>query len=212
MTKLLILLFCTYALASEHTHIIPVEHYETELQDLGQHVEQHETPVKVIKITKTIAVKIPVPYPVKVIEKVPYPVHVSKPYHVQVPHIVQLPAAKKVEFKTSHSGGHSNTGGHQTHHDTVETQYNSYKVQEGPSHGSSSSGEHSFAPYPEHVHLGGINYGNNQHLESHGNDFSQGSPDNSYNAPVNGHYGYTGDEEQNNYGESKIYDAIKSFL
>lgn len=207
--KLLILLFCTYTLASEHTHVIPVEHYETELQDLGQHVEQHETPVKVIKITKTIAVKIPVPYPVKVIEKVPYPVHVSKPYPVQVPHIVQLPAAKKVEWKPSHSSGHSNSD---SHHDTLETQDDFYKVQEGPSHGSSSNGEQSFSPYSEHVHLGGINYGNNQHLESHGNDFSQGAPASSYDAPINGHYGYTGDEEQNNYGESKIYDAIKSFL
>ncbi|KAJ2953591.1 hypothetical protein O0L34_g1195 [Tuta absoluta] len=93
--KLIILLSCIicHSFASEHSHshTIPVENYDTELQDLGSHVESHDTPVKVIKITKTVAVKIPVPYPVKVIEKVPYPVHVSKPYPVPVPQIVHVP-------------------------------------------------------------------------------------------------------------------------
>lgn len=124
LQKLIILLCCTtICLASHHTHIIPVEGYESKLQDLGEHVDYHETPVRVIKITKTIAVKVPVPYPVKVIEKVPYPVHVNKPYPVPVPHIVKVPVSHKSNY-----GQEAATIG------------NSYQVQEAP-HDISTAGE-----------------------------------------------------------------------
>ncbi|XP_068621503.1 uncharacterized protein [Battus philenor] len=128
------LLCCTYlAFASEHTHIIPVEKYDTELQELGQHVEIPETPVRVVKITKTIAVKIPVPYPVKVIEKVPYPVHVSKPYPVPVPQIVKVPQVLHPKEKSVHESLDSlSYQGHQLGGNT-------YQVQEHP---SSDSGQY----------------------------------------------------------------------
>lgn len=75
------------------------------MHDLGQHVEIPETPLKVIKITKTVAVKIPVPYPVKVKEKVPYPVHVAKPYPVPVPQIIKVPHVITVAQKNNQEGG-----------------------------------------------------------------------------------------------------------
>ncbi|CAG9099460.1 unnamed protein product [Plutella xylostella] len=105
--KLLILLCCTsYSIAS-HLHNIPVEGYETKLQDLGQHVEIPETPVKIIKVTKTIAVKVPVPYPVRVVQKVPYPVHVNRPYPVPVPHIIRVPHDTPVGAHDGAAGAHA---------------------------------------------------------------------------------------------------------
>lgn len=137
LQKLIILLCCTtICLASHHTHIIPVEGYESKLQDLGEHLDYHETPVRVVKITKTIAVKVPVPYPVKVVEKVPYPVHVNKPYPVPVPHIVKVPASHKSNYgqEAATIGYHGNQF-HGSQHDS-----NSYQVQEDP-HDISTTGE-----------------------------------------------------------------------
>ncbi|XP_063529583.1 uncharacterized protein LOC134740860 [Cydia strobilella] len=202
MTKLLILLCCAYyTFASQHSHIIPVENYETELQDLGLHTETHETPVKVIKITKTIAVKIPVPYPVKVIEKVPYPVHVNKPYPVQVPHVIQLPKERTVELRPHHE-----QAGEAKPHDD-------YQKEQAPAYDAPSGYEHSFAPLTENIHVGdGFNYGNNQHVSALGNDYSHGAPGNSYGARYEGHHSYAG--EGHNYDisdESKRYNAVKPY-
>ncbi|XP_063358735.1 uncharacterized protein LOC134648182 [Cydia amplana] len=200
--KLLILLCCTYyTFASQHSHIIPVENYETELQDLGEYTETHETPVKVIKITKTIAVKIPVPYPVKVIEKVPYPVHVNKPYPVQVPHVIQLPKERTVELRPHHE----QTGEAKPNDD--------YQAEQAPAYDAPSGHDHSFAPLTEHTHVGdGFNYGNNQHVSAVGNDYYQGALGNSYGAPNAGHHSYAGDEGLN-YDESKRYQykAVKPY-
>lgn len=97
-------------MASHHQHTIPVEGYESELQNLGEHVDIPETPVRIIKITKTIAVKIPVPYPVKVVEKVPYPVHVNRPYPVPVPQIVHAPYTPKAHEHQALGGDHGFQG------------------------------------------------------------------------------------------------------
>lgn len=190
LQKLIILLCCTYySFASEHSHTIPVENYETELQDLGQHVDIPETPVKVVKITKTIAVKIPVPYPVKVIEKVPYPVHVSKPYPVPVPHIVHVP----------HPGKPTSLGGH-------EHGNSQYQVAESPSYDSSSGG-HSFGSA-----AGGHFQGNSNHGQSFGaQDDDHSSEGGSYDSPSS-YYGYSGDNDHDSF-ESKSYDqALKEYL
>ncbi|CAK1549862.1 unnamed protein product [Leptosia nina] len=119
---ILLLVHIGTSLSSHHSHTIPVEGYETELHNLGEHVEIPETPVKVIKITKTVAVKIPVPYPVKVVEKVPYPVHVNKPYPVPVPHIVKAPYAG---LKHDHEQGLKQSGDEYQNHGI-----NSYQVKE----------------------------------------------------------------------------------
>lgn len=185
--KLAILLCCTYTLASEHSghsqHTIPIEHYETELQNLGEHVEIPEHPVKVIKITKTIAVKVPVPYPVKVVQKVPYPVHISKPYPVPVPQIVHVPAPHKPH-------AHDASDGHQQ-------QDQPYQVQESPSYGP-SNGEHSFESYN-----GNSDHGN---FEANGDGHSDGSSGNSHDLP-NTYYGYSGDKSQGS-DDSKSYDNV----
>ncbi|XP_026327505.1 uncharacterized protein LOC113235811 [Hyposmocoma kahamanoa] len=205
LPKLIILLCCTYySFASDHSHIIPVEKYETELQDLGQHVDIPETPVKVVKITKTIAVKIPVPYPVKVVEKVPYPVHVSKPYPVPVPHIVHVP----------HPGKSKSFGGHEAidvSHASLQhggQDDSQYKVQDSPSYDTSSGG-HSFGPA-----AGGQYFqGNSNHGQSFGaHDDDHSFEGGSYDAP-NSYYGYSGDNDGHGSFESKSYDlALKEYL
>lgn len=58
-------------------------HAQQQFQHLGTYVGKHHLPPKEIRITKTVAVKVPVPYAVKVPHAVPYPVHVVK--HVPVP-------------------------------------------------------------------------------------------------------------------------------
>lgn len=40
--------------------------YHSEPKLISQSVGPHELPVKVVRITKTVAIKVPVPYPVKV--------------------------------------------------------------------------------------------------------------------------------------------------
>lgn len=193
--KLIILLCCTYrCIASEHGHTIPVEGYETELQDLGEHVEYKEPPVKVIKITKTIAVKVPVPYPVKVKEKVPYPVHVVKPYPVPVPQIIKVPHV------VSPKSGHDHEGGHEA---------NTYQVQEAQ---HPSSGGHSFGSLSK-----AYDEGQSQQKPNFEEDFSyEGSPGSSYDAPASSYYGHSGDTQSHLEGESiesKNYDqAIQDYL
>lgn len=176
-----------------------MENYKTELQELGQHVDIPETPVKVVKITKTIAVKIPVPYPVKVIEKVPYPVHVSKPYPVPVPHIVHVPHPKHVVGHEAIGASHGSLqhGGHED-----------YQVQESPSYDTSSGG-HSFGPA-----AGGHSFqGNSQHGHSFGaSDDDHSYEGGSYDAP-NSYYGYSGDNGGHDSAESKSYDqALNEYL
>ncbi|KAI5641513.1 hypothetical protein NE865_06270 [Phthorimaea operculella] len=190
--KLIILLSCIiyHSFASEHSHTIPVEHYDTELQDLGSHVESHDTPVKVIKITKTVAVKIPVPYPVKVIEKVPYPVHVSKPYPVPVPQIVHVP---------KHDEGHGNP--HQEHQ-AIDAPHGFAPQQEGNQeeqyHGDGGDYSQHFGGGGNEGHFGGG--GNEGHFGGGGNE---GHSD-------GGFHGYAGDS--GSY-ESKNYEqAINQYL
>ncbi|XP_059048939.1 filaggrin-2-like [Achroia grisella] len=200
---LLILLCCVYkSYASHHSHTIPVEGYETELQNLGQHVEIPETPVKVIKITKTIAVKIPVPYPVKVREKVPYPVPVAKPYPVPVPQIIKVPhivSTKSDEHGSSDGGYGGLQGSHQ-----LSGQSSPYHVQELSAHDSSSGG-HSYGP--ESQSFSGYNSGHGQNL---GQDYSSdGSSGGSYEEPAS----YYGNSGNGNDFESKSYDtAIKDYF
>lgn len=205
LQKLIILLCCTYySFASEHSHTIPVENYKTELLELGQHVDIPETPVKVIKITKTIAVKIPVPYPVKVIEKVPYPVHVSKPYPVPVPHIVHVPNPGKPKTLFGHKAIDVSHASLQ-HTGREQSQY---EVQESPSY-DTSSGEHSFGPA-----AGGHSFqGNSLHGPSfRAYDDDHSSEGGSYDAP-NSYYGYSGDNDDNGSFESKSYDQVlKDYL
>lgn len=176
-----------------------MEGYETELQDLGQHVDHHETPVKVIKITKTIAVKIPVPYPVKIIQKVPYPVHIVKPYPVSVPHIVKVP---QPVHKHAHEGGDSGLEGHQ---DGGQ----SYHVQETPSHDSGNG--NSFLPIQEDSYNGG---GQGHNVESFAEQYpsNEGSHGSSYDAPSHSYYGSSGSPDGESF-ESKSYDqAIQAYL
>lgn len=205
LQKLIIFLSCIYFIYAshhDHSHTIPVEGYETKLQDLGQHLEIPETPIKVIKITKTIAVKVPVPYPVKVIQKVPYPVHISKPYPVPVPQIVHVPAPTHKHGADDHSSNHGNTHGG-----------DSYQVQERQPHESADE-EHSFGPAQEHSYSGG-NSGHNLNIESIAEEYpSQGSHGgSSYDVPSHSYYGNTGNNEGSDSLESQNYDqAIQSYL
>lgn len=200
LQKLIILLCCTYySFASEHSHTIPVEHYETELQDLGEHVETPKTPVKVVKITKTIAVKIPVPYPVKVIERVPYPVHVSKPYPVPVPHIVHVPHPSKPKSLSGHDSIDAGHEGQQQSSIQDHEKHEDYQVHESPSHDTSDGG-HSFSGFT----------GLGQHFRVQDGDPS--SENGSYDGP-NNYYGYSGDNDGHGSVESKSYDqAINEYL
>ncbi|XP_047545119.1 uncharacterized protein LOC125077270 [Vanessa atalanta] len=198
--KLITLLCCaSICLASHYTHTIPVEGYETELQDLGQHVEVPETPVKVIKITKTIAVKIPVPYPVKVVEKVPYPVHVNKPYPVPVPHIVKVPVA----HNPSH-GQEALDVGHGSQFQNRQHDGNSYQVQESP-HDISTGGE---------THDGSNSYDEGNHENSYGANGEENNQGGSYYAhPSQDIHGFSGDQDGHNSYQSNSYDqAIQNYL
>ncbi|CAG9784459.1 unnamed protein product [Diatraea saccharalis] len=202
--KLILLVSCIYsAVASHHqSHIIPVEGYETELQDLGQHVEIPETPVKVIKITKTIAVKVPVPYPVKVREKVPYPVQVAKPYPVPVPQIIKVP-----HIVTPTKSGHNDEGGYgngQFNTHRLGQEGSTYQVQEPHSEGQSFGQE-------------GQSFGGDSSV--HGQNFGEGSsyedsPGSSYDAPIS-YEGYSGltDGAAQESDESQSYDqALQDYF
>ncbi|KAL4706021.1 hypothetical protein ACJJTC_014243 [Scirpophaga incertulas] len=191
--KILIFLCCTYcAIASHQSHTIPIEGYETKLEDLGQHVEIPETPVKVIKITKTIAVKIPVPYPVKVKEKVPYPVHIAKPYPVPVPQIIKVP-----HISTPSQHGHERNDALFGNH-INGNEGNTYQVQE-TGHDAPSGADHSFE------FISGNPSGDDVSFEA--------SPGSSYNSnSFQGHTGSLGSAAEQN-DESKSYDqAIKDYF
>ncbi|XP_041979032.1 uncharacterized protein LOC121733021 [Aricia agestis] len=128
---------------TEHgSYTIPVEGYDSELQDLGEHVDVPETPVRVIKITKTIAVKVPVPYPVKVIEKVPYPVHVNRPYPVPVPQIVRVPQQAPNPHHEQQIQQHQALDVAHAPFQNIHAGGNSYRVQEGSPHDSPQTDDH----------------------------------------------------------------------
>lgn len=172
------MLCCSYYVCasqhSHHVHTIPVENYETELQVLGEHVEIPETPVRVIKITKTVAVKVPVPYPVKVIEKVPYPVHINKPYPVAVPHIVKVPHGDSSPQVHAHEALGSQ--GSQSHYPG-----NSYQVQEAHSRDGPSNDDYYGAGIQSY---NGDNSGHSQSYAPYNDDYSSEiSSGNSYGAP-----------------------------
>ncbi|CAH1644963.1 unnamed protein product [Spodoptera littoralis] len=200
--KLLILLCCSYyGFASHHGHTIPVENYETELQVLGESVEIPETPVRVVKITKTVAVKVPVPYPVKVIEKVPYPVHINKPYPVPVPQIVKVPHVESPPKLHAHEALGSQDG--QSHFPG-----NSYQVQEAHSRDGPSDDSYG----PEIQSYNGDNSGHNHGFASYGDESSEGSPGGSYGGPSHTYYGNIGGNDAESF-ESKNYNqAIKDYI
>ncbi|CAF4760760.1 unnamed protein product [Pieris macdunnoughi] len=182
----IIILHIGICVASHHPHTIPVEGYETELHDLGEHVEIPETPVKIIKITKTVAVKIPVPYPVKVVEKVPYPVHINKPYPVPVPQLVHAPYTPKRHEHLALGDGHSFQGNAD----------NSYQVKENNEHNSPSYNGPAYsghAPNSEDYAEESPNY--TKHNNYYG---SNGLESNT--AIQQNHYGYNSPtEDVNNY-------------
>ena len=84
--------------------------------DLGTFVGKHQIPPKVIRIVKTVAVKVPVPYPVRVPHTIPYPVHVPKPYPVHVPKIVHVEKQVPVHIPSpttyNHEGSYSEQKSH----------------------------------------------------------------------------------------------------
>ncbi|KAF5282084.1 hypothetical protein FQA39_LY00609 [Lamprigera yunnana] len=73
-----------------------LQYPQFQLQDLGT-IYEGILPPKVVKISSTVALKIPKPYPVKIPHNVPYPVHVDKPYPVPVTHLVKVPHPVPVE-------------------------------------------------------------------------------------------------------------------
>ncbi|XP_022820339.1 uncharacterized protein LOC111352205 [Spodoptera litura] len=200
--KLMILLCCAcYGFASHHGHTIPVENYETELQVLGESVEIPETPVRVVKITKTVAVKVPVPYPVKVIEKVPYPVHINKPYPVPVPQIVKIPHVESPPKLHAHEALGSQDG--QSHFPG-----NSYQVQEAHSRDGASDDSYG----PEIQSYNGDNSGHNHGFAPYGDESSEGSSSGSYGGPSHSYYGNIGGNDAESF-ESKNYNqAIKDYI
>lgn len=199
--KLIILLCCSYyGFASHHSHhvqTIPVENYETELQVLGEHVEVPETPVRVIKITKTVAVKVPVPYPVKVVEKVPYPVHINKPYPVPVPQIVKVPHHVGPSPQV-HAHEPLGSQGSQSHFPG-----SSYQVQEAHSRDGHSNDD-SYGPQS----YSGGNFDFTQSFVPHSDEYSsEGSSGNSYGSPISSYYGNAGGNDAETY-ESKNHDQV----
>lgn len=196
------MLCCSYyGFASHHSHhvqTIPVENYETELQVLGEHVEIPETPVRVVKITKTVAVKIPVPYPVKVIQKVPYPVHINKPYPVPVPQIVKVPHVESPPATHAHEALGSQ--GSQSYFPG-----NSYQVQEAHSR-EGSSNDDSYGP----ASFNGDNSGHSQGFAPYSDEYSSEGTSGSYGAPSS-YYGNAGGHDAETY-ESKNYEqAVKNY-
>ncbi|XP_045764315.1 uncharacterized protein LOC123866595 isoform X2 [Maniola jurtina] len=202
MNNLIILLCCTtICFASHHTHVIPVEGYETDLQNLGEHVEYPETPVRVIKITKTVAVKVPVPYPVKIVQKVPYPVHVNKPYPVPVPQIIKVPVAHHPHGHEALDVGHSNQFQDRQHNG------NSYQVQEHPHDAQQETFDGSANQSYEEG-----NHGNGYSAPNVGDYSGEGTPGH-YTQQAQNFQGSEGDLDGHNSFESKSYDlAIQNYL
>lgn len=78
-------------------------------------IGKHSLPPNTIKITKTVAVKIPVPHAVPVPHSVPYPVPipVHRPFPVEVPKIIHVKEQIPIPFHSHSSVGsgiHSNGG------------------------------------------------------------------------------------------------------
>lgn len=80
-------------------------------EELGTYVGKHTLPPKIIRIVKTVAVKVPVPYPVKVPYPVRVPVHVPQPYPVHVQKLVKVHEPYPVHTD-SKSFGSSDLGQH----------------------------------------------------------------------------------------------------
>ncbi|XP_045510751.1 putative uncharacterized protein DDB_G0282499 [Colias croceus] len=199
---LTILLICIgTSFASHSSYTIPVEGYETELHDLGEHVENHETPVRIIKITKTVAVKVPVPYPVKVVQKVPYPVHINRPYPVPVPQIIKVPhdVAPKLN--------HENHALDIEHRDgSFQNPHNSYQVQENHPQDDAPN------PYEQDSHAyNGPSH--NSYNPSVAEEYNGEGPGDHYNNIPNNYYESSDDQDGHNTLESKNYDiAIQNYL
>ncbi|KAJ8726313.1 hypothetical protein PYW07_001011 [Mythimna separata] len=205
--KLIILLCCSYygfaSHHSQHVQTIPVENYETELQVLGEHVEIPETPVRVVKITKTVAVKVPVPYPVKVIQKVPYPVHINKPYPVPVPQIVKVPHVESPPQVHAHEALGSQ--GSQSHYPG-----NSYQVQEAHSRDGPAE-EDSYGPEIQSYNGGG-NSGHSSFAPYSDGYSAEGSSGNSYGEPSSSYYGNSGGNDAESFESRNYEQAIKNYL
>lgn len=170
---------------------------------MGQHVEYGKPPVKVIKITKTVAVKVPVPYPVKVIQKVPYPVHVAKPYPVPVTQIVKVPHG----YKEDHEDGLHNVNDH-----GISGGEGHYYGLEASKHNDRQD-EHSFEGHDNSQAHGSP--GSQSEFTS-GSDHADGHLTTSYNSPGNS-YGYGhGDDGAGKVSfdtEANSYDnAINEYL
>lgn len=78
---------------------------EQPIQDLGT-ISEGEVPADSVRVTKTITIKVPQPYPVEVSNPVPYPVEVAKPYPVPVTKLVHVPHPVPFDVKGSDSGSH----------------------------------------------------------------------------------------------------------
>ncbi|GJQ86654.1 hypothetical protein Trydic_g15756 [Trypoxylus dichotomus] len=114
---------------------------DQQIQDLGT-ITEGEVPPESVRVTKTITIKIPQPYPVDVPHPVPVPysvpkpvpvpvtklVHVPKPYPVEVTKTVPVP----VEVPTSQFGGigGSGSGGGYDQHGGYSSQQ--FQIQEAP--------------------------------------------------------------------------------
>ncbi|XP_022123113.2 uncharacterized protein LOC110998669 [Pieris rapae] len=183
----IIFLHIGICVASHNPHTIPIEGYETELHNLGEHVEIPETPVKIIKITKTVAVKIPVPYPVKVVEKVPYPVHINKPYPVPVPQLVHAPYTPKRHEHLALGDNHGFQGNADNSYQVIENNEHNSPSYNGPAYSGHAPIAEDYAEespsYTKHSNY----YGSNG-LES--NPAIQQNPYgyNSQNQDVNNYY------------------------
>lgn len=84
--------------------------YPIQTIDLGTFVGKHHLKPNTIKVTRTVQVKVPVPYRVNVPHPLPYPVPVPKPYPVEVPKYIKVKEQVPV-YVPVHSGGH-----HDHHH------------------------------------------------------------------------------------------------
>ena len=115
------------------------------------------------------------PYPVKVIEKVPYPVHINKPYPVPVPQIVKVPHVESPPQVHGHEALGSQ--GSQSHYPG-----NSYQVQEAHSRDGSSNEDY-YGPGIQSYN--GENSGHSQSYAPYSDEYSSDSSSNSYGAPSN---------------------------
>lgn len=106
---------------ASHDIINELDEHHGHTVDLGSYVGKHKIPPKVIHITKTVAVKVPVPYPVKVPYHVPYPVEVIKPYPVPVPKYIKIKEQVPIEVPvhSGHGGGGGGYSGGASEHASI---------------------------------------------------------------------------------------------